>query len=105
MDIFGFESFNVNWFEQLCINYANEKLHQKYTIDVFRSVQEEYSFEGIELGTVSFADNVDVLNLIEGRMGVIAVLNEECVRPKGNDSTFVFKLKTMNKDLSFLIQK
>ena len=104
LDIFGFESFKVNRFEQLCINYANEKLQQKYTIDIFRSVQDEYEYEGIELGNVAFADNVEVLKLIEGRMGAIAVLNEECVRPRGNDSSFVSKVKTMNKDLSCLIQ-
>jgi len=104
LDIFGFESFQVNRFEQLCINYANEKLQQKYTIDIFRSVQEEYEYEGIELGEVVFSDNVEVLKLVEGRMGIIAVLNEECVRPRGNDISFVSKVKTMNKDLACLTQ-
>mmetsp|Transcript_14165 Transcript_14165/g.20880 ORF Transcript_14165/g.20880 Transcript_14165/m.20880 type:complete len:1338 (+) Transcript_14165:175-4188(+) len=98
LDIFGFESFDVNRFEQLCINYANEKLQQKFTLDIFRSVQSEYEFEGIELGEVNFADNSDVLDLIEGRMGLINVLNEECIRPKGNDIAFVTKIYTMNKD-------
>uniref|UniRef100_A0A7S4I1U7 Myosin motor domain-containing protein n=2 Tax=Odontella aurita TaxID=265563 RepID=A0A7S4I1U7_9STRA len=98
LDIFGFESFEVNRYEQLCINYANEKLQQKFTSDIFRSVQAEYEFEGIELGEVSFQDNADVLELIEGRMGLIAVLNEECVRPKGCDTAFVSKVYAMNKD-------
>eukprot|EP00594_Rhizosolenia_setigera_P000022 CAMPEP_0178941548 /NCGR_PEP_ID=MMETSP0789-20121207/1467_1 /TAXON_ID=3005 /ORGANISM="Rhizosolenia setigera, Strain CCMP 1694" /LENGTH=1365 /DNA_ID=CAMNT_0020620793 /DNA_START=92 /DNA_END=4192 /DNA_ORIENTATION=+ len=105
LDIFGFESFKINRFEQLCINYANEKLQQKYTIDIFRSVQEEYEFEGIQLEDVTFSDNVDVLKLVEGRMGLISVLNEECVRPKGNDSSFVSKVKTMNKDMTCLISE
>lgn len=105
LDIFGFESFKVNRFEQLCINYANEKLQQKYTIDVFQSVKEEYDFEGIQLSELKFEDNTEVLNLVEGKMGVIAVLNEECRRPKGNDATFVSKLKTMNKDLSCLVSE
>lgn len=104
LDIFGFESFQVNRFEQLCINYANEKLQQKFTLDIFRSVQNEYEFEGIELGDVTFADNAEVLNLVEGRMGLIAVLNEECVRPKGNDSAFVSKIYTMNKDSDCLMK-
>mmetsp|Transcript_37818 Transcript_37818/g.55694 ORF Transcript_37818/g.55694 Transcript_37818/m.55694 type:complete len:1372 (+) Transcript_37818:176-4291(+) len=98
LDIFGFESFEVNRFEQLCINYANEKLQQKFTIDIFRSVQYEYEFEGIELGEVTFEDNLTVLNLIEGRMGLISVLNEECVRPRGNDSSFVAKVYAINKE-------
>jgi myosin-5 len=104
LDIFGFESFEINRFEQLCINYANEKLQQKFTQDIFRSVQAEYEFEGIELGEVEFADNADVLKLVEGRMGLISVLNEECVRPRGNDISFVSKVTTMNKDSEYLIK-
>uniref|UniRef100_A0A7S1BM52 Myosin motor domain-containing protein n=1 Tax=Corethron hystrix TaxID=216773 RepID=A0A7S1BM52_9STRA len=103
LDIFGFESFKVNRFEQLCINYANEKLQAKYTVDIFKSVQEEYEFEGIDLCAIEFGDNTSVLKLIEGRMGLIAVLNEECVRPKGNDSSFVSKVYTLNKDSDILI--
>merc|ERR1712238_354143 len=98
LDIFGFESFVVNRFEQLCINYANEKLQQKFTLDIFRSVQQEYEYEGIELEEVTFSDNADVLDLVEGRMGLISVLNEECIRPKGNDVAFVAKVYTMNKE-------
>jgi len=105
LDIFGFEAFQVNRFEQLCINYANEKLQQKYTLDVFSSVQEEYEYEGIALGDISYSDNAEVLRLIEGRMGLIAVLNEECVRPNGNDTSFVSKVKTVNKDTASLIDE
>jgi myosin-5 len=104
LDIFGFESFVINRFEQLCINYANEKLQQKFTMDIFRSVQQEYEFEGIELGEVMYTDNADVLKLIEGRMGLISVLNEECVRPKGNDVAFVTKVYAMNKDSEALMK-
>ena len=103
LDIFGFESFKVNRFEQLCINYANEKLQQKYTLDVFSSVQEEYEYEGISLGDLEYQDNADVLGVIEGKMGIIAVLNEECVRPNGNDTSFVSKIKTINKDAAPLV--
>ncbi|GMH94986.1 hypothetical protein TL16_g13051 [Triparma laevis f. inornata] len=98
LDIFGFESFKVNRFEQLCINWCNEKLQQKFTVDVFRSVVQEYESEGIPLATIQFEDNVDVINLIEGRMGAISILNEECVRPKGSDASFVSKLYAMNKN-------
>ncbi|CAN0202722.1 unnamed protein product, partial [Hapterophycus canaliculatus] len=92
LDIFGFESFKVNRFEQLCINYANEKLQQKFTLDVFKNVQAEYEEEGIPWSHVDFSDNAEVLGLVESRMGVIAVLNEECVRPRGGDLSFVSKV-------------
>lgn len=98
LDIFGFESFGTNRFEQLCINYANEKLQQKFTQDIFRSVQAEYEFEGIELGEITYDDNTDVLDLVEGRMGLLAFLNEECVRPGGSDKGFVLKARAMNKE-------
>jgi len=97
LDIFGFESFVINRFEQLCINYANEKLQQKFTEDIFHSVQAEYEAEGIELAEIAFDDNSDVLELIEGRTGLCAMLNEECVRPKGSDEAFVQKALGANK--------
>lgn len=96
LDIFGFESFEVNRFEQLCINYANEKLQQKFTQDIFQSVQEEYEMEGIELEEITYDDNTDVLDLVEGKMGLLAFLNEECLRPRGADKTFVFKAQASN---------
>jgi len=103
LDIFGFESFQVNRFEQFCINYANETLQQKYNMDIFKSVQDEYLYEGIELNDITFVDNSHVVNLIEGRMGLIAVLNEECIRPNGKDSSFVLKTKAMHKEEKCMI--
>ncbi|KAL3924550.1 MAG: hypothetical protein SGILL_000975 [Bacillariaceae sp.] len=97
LDIFGFESFVRNRFEQLCINYCNEKLQQKFTQDIFRSVQEEYEREGIPLDEIKYDDNTDVLDLIEGKTGLLAMLNEECVRPKGTDQAFVQKAIAGNK--------
>ena len=97
LDIFGFESFVRNRFEQLCINYANEKLQAKFTEDIFRSVQEEYEKEGIPLDEIKYDDNTDVLDLIEGKTGLLAMLNEECVRPKGEDQSFVAKALAANK--------
>ena len=105
LDIFGFESFEVNRFEQICINYANEKLQQKFTQDIFRSVQQEYEMEGIELGEIKYDDNTDVLDLVEGKSGLLAVLNEECVRPGGNDKAFVMKISQMNKSSPCLVRE
>jgi myosin V len=103
LDIFGFESFVRNRFEQLCINYANEKLQAKFTEDIFRSVQLEYEFEGIPLDEIKYDDNTDVLDLIEGKTGLLAMLNEECVRPKGSDEAFVTKALAANKKSPCLI--
>lgn len=105
LDIFGFERFHVNRFEQLCINYANEHLQHKYVLDNFRAVQEEYVSEGIELFDFAVVDNSDVLNLLENRLGILISLNEECVRPKGNDESFVYKIKIVNKDNDRMIDK
>lgn len=92
LDIFGFESFETNGFEQLCINYANEKLQQKFNSDVFKVVQQEYIEEEIPLTLVTFEDNQPILDLIEGRMGIVSLLNEEVLRPQASDITFVSKV-------------
>ncbi|KAF1334078.1 Myosin-like protein, partial [Globisporangium splendens] len=92
LDIFGFESFETNGFEQLCINYANEKLQQKFNSDVFKVVQQEYIEEDIPLTLVTFEDNQPILDLIEGRMGIVSLLNEEVLRPQASDTTFVSKV-------------
>ena len=105
LDIFGFETFESNGFEQLCINYANEMIQQKFTQDVFTSVMHEYEFEGIALKDIRYDDNTDVLDLIEGRSGLLAMLNEECFRPNGNDVTFVRKAILTNKESPALMGK
>jgi myosin-5 len=97
LDIFGFESFEHNSFEQFCINFANEKLQQKFTMDVFKTVQEEYQQEGVAWEFVKYQDNQDMLDLLENSMGVMALLNEECVRPMGSDLSFVSKLVSLRE--------
>eukprot|EP01034_Spumella_vulgaris_P022338 gene22338-28458_t len=92
LDIFGFESFRVNRFEQLCINYTNEKLQQKFTLDVLMTVQAEYREEGLDWETIDYKDNNDVLDLLESRLGFIALLNEECLLPKGSNANFLNKI-------------
>ena len=103
LDIFGFEVFDVNRFEQLCINYANEKLQQKFTEDIFINVQAEYEAQGIPLSEIWYDKNTDVLDLIEAGTGLLNLLNEECVRPKGNDMEFVQKALQINNNNPALI--
>ncbi|KAI9906019.1 hypothetical protein PsorP6_013671 [Peronosclerospora sorghi] len=98
LDIFGFEHFKHNSFEQFCINYANEKLQQKFTQDVFKTVQIEYEEEGIVWDHIEYADNQDVLTVIESRMGIISLLNEEVMRPKGSEESFMSKVTSLHKD-------
>ncbi|CAI5732667.1 unnamed protein product [Hyaloperonospora brassicae] len=104
LDIFGFEHFKHNSFEQFCINYANEKLQQKFTQDVFKTVQLEYEAEGIVWSHIDFADNQDVISVIEDRLGIISLLNDEVMRPKGNDESLVSKLSTIHKDEQDVIE-
>jgi myosin-5 len=82
LDIFGFERFEHNSFEQFCINYANEKLQQKFTLDVFKSVQIEYEEEGIQWSHITHTDNANVLSVIESKLGLMTLLDEELLRPK-----------------------
>ena len=105
LDIFGFESFKVNHFEQLCINYANERLQQKYVIDNFQAIKLEYEEEGINVFDFSLVDNTDVMELLEGKtQGLITQLNEECVKKVGGDENFVYRLKVLNSDSNRIIQ-
>ena len=80
LDIFGFESFAKNYFEQLCINFCNEKLQQKFANDFFVVIQREYQEEGLEWDKVSYVDNQAVIDLFEGSGGLISLLNEQCMR-------------------------
>jgi myosin-5 len=93
LDIYGFESFKHNSFEQLCINYANEKLQQHFNEHVFKMEQEEYHKEKINWSYIEFIDNQDVLDLIEKKpVGIIALLDEACMFPKSTHETFSNKL-------------
>ncbi|XP_022108866.1 unconventional myosin-XIX-like isoform X2 [Acanthaster planci] len=78
LDIYGFESFQSNSLEQLCINYANEKLQQHFVAHFLRAEQEEYSIEGISWQFFRFADNQPCLDVIEGKCSIFSLMNEEC---------------------------
>ncbi|KAL9676992.1 hypothetical protein QQ045_005215 [Rhodiola kirilowii] len=93
LDIYGFESFKINSFEQLCINLTNEKLQQHFNQHVFKMEQEDYTKEEINWSYVEFVDNQDVLDLIEKKPGgIIALLDEACMFPRSTHETFAQKL-------------
>ena len=92
LDIYGFEHFAKNSFEQFCINYANEKLQQEFNAHVFKLEQEEYLREEIDWTFIDFADNQPCIDLIEGKLGVLSLLDEESRLPMGSDEQFVTKL-------------
>ncbi|KAJ1866787.1 Myosin type-2 heavy chain 1 [Coemansia sp. RSA 989] len=93
LDIYGFEHFEHNSFEQFCINYANEKLQQNFNRHVFKLEQDEYQREQLQNWTfVDFQDNQPCIDLIEGRLGILALLDEECRLQQGSDANFAEKL-------------
>ncbi|XP_034560457.1 unconventional myosin-Vb [Notolabrus celidotus] len=92
LDIYGFETFDRNSFEQFCINYANEKLQQQFNRHVFHLEQEEYIREELAWSRIEFSDNQQCINLIEGQLGLFDLLDEECRMPKGSDESWVRKL-------------
>ncbi|KAG6509002.1 hypothetical protein ZIOFF_034385 [Zingiber officinale] len=130
LDIYGFESFKSNSFEQLCINYTNEKLQQHFNQHVFKMEQEEYTKEEINWSYIEFVDNQDVLDLIEKGIvdgppnfsglhtedilvsisskpgGIIALLDEACMFPRSTHETFAQKLyQTFKNNKRFIKPK
>tara|TARA_B110001452_G_scaffold131036_1_gene108871 strand:- start:246 stop:698 length:453 start_codon:yes stop_codon:yes gene_type:complete len=81
LDIFGFEIFEHNSFEQLLINFANESLQQHFNKHVFKMEEALYEAEGIEYGSVGFIDNQPVLDLLQNRLGLFSILDEQVVIP------------------------
>ncbi|XP_052874487.1 myosin-6-like [Gossypium arboreum] len=99
LDIYGFESFKTNSFEQFCINLTNEKLQQHFNQHVFKMEQEEYKKEEIDWSYIEFIDNQDILDLIEKKPGgIIALLDEACMFPRSTHETFAQKLYQTFKD-------
>ena len=113
LDIYGFESFDNNSFEQLCINLANEKLQQAFNAHVFKAEQEEYASEGIDWSYVEFVDNQDVLDLLEGtkkslitvqsmksgkNLGIFSMIDEACRLPRAKHEDLAVSLRNTFED-------
>ncbi|MED6273572.1 hypothetical protein CHARACLAT_007774 [Characodon lateralis] len=107
LDIFGFENFKTNSFEQLCINFANEKLQQFFVVHIFKLEQEEYLKEGVMWNNIQFSDNQKILDLLAGKpCNVLALIDEETHFPKGSDSTLLNKMNsTHRKDKAYINSK
>ncbi|XP_041638779.1 myosin heavy chain, fast skeletal muscle-like [Cheilinus undulatus] len=106
LDIAGFEIFDFNSLEQLCINFTNEKLQQFFNHHMFVLEQEEYKKEGIEWEFIDFGmDLAACIELIEKPMGIFSILEEECMFPKATDMTFKNKLYDQHLGKSATFQK
>ncbi|KRF98629.1 myosin heavy chain, muscle isoform X26 [Drosophila tropicalis] len=106
LDIAGFEIFDYNGFEQLCINFTNEKLQQFFNHHMFVLEQEEYKREGIDWAFIDFGmDLLACIDLIEKPMGILSILEEESMFPKATDQTFSEKLTNTHLGKSAPFQK
>uniref|UniRef100_A0A668AG22 Si:ch73-194h10.2 n=1 Tax=Myripristis murdjan TaxID=586833 RepID=A0A668AG22_9TELE len=97
LDIFGFENFKINSFEQLCINFANEQLQQFFVRHVFKLEQEEYTRENIVWTHIEYNDNQRTLDVLAGKpLNMLALIDEESNFPKGTDTTMLQKMNQVH---------
>ncbi|BFF95665.1 myosin-VIIa [Drosophila madeirensis] len=105
LDIFGFENFDNNSFEQLCINYANENLQQFFVGHIFKMEQDEYQNEHINWQHIEFQDNQQILDLIGMKpMNLMSLIDEESKFPKGTDNTLLEKLHVQHGNRSIYVK-
>uniref|UniRef100_A0A3Q3BS89 Myosin X, like 1 n=1 Tax=Haplochromis burtoni TaxID=8153 RepID=A0A3Q3BS89_HAPBU len=104
LDIFGFENFEVNRFEQFNINYANEKLQEYFNKHIFSLEQLEYNREGVQWEAIDWMDNAECLDLIEKKLGLLALVNEESRFPKGTDFTLLEKLHSRHSTNPYYVK-
>ena len=106
LDIFGFEVFEYNGFEQLCINYTNEKLQGLFNTFIFEIEQIEYEKEGIQWENIEYPDNKKIINNFESKhIGLFSSLIEQCILKKGNDRQFYNTIeKNKNSEITIKIR-
>jgi myosin heavy subunit len=98
LDVFGFEIFENNSFEQFCINFANERLQQYFNSHVLQAEQDLYKREALLWDPIDLPNNQDCIDLVMGKPnGILAVLDSTCVQPKGDDAVFVQNLFNAHK--------
>jgi hypothetical protein len=99
LDIYGFEIFKNNSFEQFCINYANEKLQQHFVKYTFKTEEKIYEEDGIDFEKIDYKDNILILEVIEDKnSGIISILDDELRIPQSSDERLLKKIETANKD-------
>ncbi|XP_013996629.2 unconventional myosin-IXb isoform X1 [Salmo salar] len=104
LDIFGFEDFQTNSFEQLCINYANEKVHYYFHQHVFTLEQEEYQAEGISWSPINYKDNLGCIHLISQKpTGLFHILDEESNLSQSTDNILLEKFKQLHHDNPYFV--
>ena len=98
LDIYGFEIFKNNSFEQFCINYANEKLQQHFVKYTFKTEEKTYEDDGIDFQKIDYKDNIDILEVIEDKIsGIISILDDELRIPQGSDMRLIDKIDSANR--------
>uniref|UniRef100_A0A8C1KY75 Myosin IXB n=1 Tax=Cyprinus carpio TaxID=7962 RepID=A0A8C1KY75_CYPCA len=104
LDIFGFEDFETNSFEQFCINYANEQLQYYFNQHIFKLEQEEYQAEGITWHNIDYTDNVGCIHLISKKpTGLLYLLDEESNFPHATDKTLLAKFKQQHQQNHYFV--
>ncbi|OII73353.1 myosin-related protein [Cryptosporidium ubiquitum] len=99
LDIYGFEVFDCNSFEQFCINFSNEKLQQQFNHQMFQEEQQVYEGEGIDWTRIDFIDNKVIIDSLEKKPnGIFPLLDSECLMPQGSDSSFLNKILKLSGD-------
>ena len=99
LDIFGFEHFEDNGFEQLCINYANERLQRQFNRDTFEAEQAEYEAEGIDWTAIQYVDNLPCLELLDrsSARALLPLLDEECALASGSDANYALRVREAHR--------
>ena len=103
LDIFGFEVFEKNGYEQLCINYTNEMLQQIFNQYVFKSEQHEYEKENLVWKHIDYVQNDNIIDIFNGKISLFSIINEQTILGSGNDANIYGQLKNIFLKNCFLL--